>query len=253
MRDYKQKLRDQGAAAVHFVSFPRSGHHWLAQSLHLQFGEKLRLCEGYRCQDAFGYRLDCAYSGRRPALSCPNKALLIKNHDFNLAMEPEPDNRVLVLYRKEYVRSLRSWFRLDTGLDSHSFPLSFWVFALLRIPYFLGFKKRWVERRLPFSHLRVVYEDFGISDSVYSEVRQFVLDSREDESCDAIQDGRAGLDFTPVPHRDGALDFLLKVLTIALSPLPLFSLSWLNAICRRGWGAHRAVLPRSFRLGSVGD
>lgn len=243
----KQEISDKGGEAVHFVSLPRSGNHWLAQSLHLQFGEKARMCEGYHCRDAFDDPFECDYSGRRPALSCPNKALLIKSHDFDLALEPEPGNKVLILHRKQWVRSLRSWFRLNTGLDSHSFPLSFGVFALLRIPYFLGFKKRWVERRPPFSHLKVVYEDFGVSDAVYFKVRKFVLDSRENEPCDAIQHERAGLDFKPVPYRDGALDFVLKVPTIALSPLPLSTLSRLNAICRRGWSAHRLFLPHSFR------
>lgn len=117
-----------------FVTFPRSGHHWLEYMLSRYFGADWRYCESYNEPE------------KRMAV-CP-ATNAEKTHDFALDFDPGPA-QVIVQYRRDVGAAIRSLY-----VATHP-AMTLEEFAASRTAYWLGFTAKWVNR----DHYVVYYED----------------------------------------------------------------------------------------------
>lgn len=105
------------------ISFPRSGHHWLADILRDYYGDELHYCESYK----------------QPELImevCPTTNFQ-KYHDFKLDFDPRP-HQVLVQARRDIGAAMRSWHKFEGATVSLEKFVSGW-----RENYWLGFMDKW--------------------------------------------------------------------------------------------------------------
>lgn len=84
------------------ISFPRSGQHLferLLKHIYNYYKQKFSYCEFYTC---------CC------RIPCKKKCLFQKNHDFELKLKLEQDEKFFILYRRDKIHQLESFFRYDT-------------------------------------------------------------------------------------------------------------------------------------------
>ena len=83
------------------VSFPRSGQHLferICRHIFLYYGKNFSYCEFYEC---------CR------KIPCEKKSIFQKNHDFNLRLNFETNDKFIVLYRKDKIKQLESYYRFE--------------------------------------------------------------------------------------------------------------------------------------------
>jgi hypothetical protein len=82
------------------ISFPRSGQHLierLLKHIYNYYDKKCSYCEYYNCCNE---------------IPCNKNCLFQKNHDFDLNLELKIDEKFLILYRKDKIYQIESFFRL---------------------------------------------------------------------------------------------------------------------------------------------
>jgi hypothetical protein len=98
------------------ISFPRSGQHLLERLLieiYKYYNKDFSYCEFYNCCNT---------------VPCYKNCIFQKNHDFNLDLKIPLDDKLIILYRKDKIIQLESYFRLvyltkeiyDVKLDYNS-------------------------------------------------------------------------------------------------------------------------------------
>jgi hypothetical protein len=152
-----------------FASFPRSGHH-IITSIIQDYAKE--------CQLEFSY---CEFYNHSNTTTPPHQctifpnckdALLLKTHDFALnsncnvqewkkKIEITPDNRYIVLYRRECARQLEAWYRhskQNSNKDWQSYS-DFDEFVKTNIEYYKAFKEKWIVKTYN-NVTALTYEDF---------------------------------------------------------------------------------------------
>lgn len=121
---------------TYFISFPRSGHHWVTGNLARYFGDAIHYCESYQQPDL---RINV-----NPATN------LEKNHDLDLNVTIGENQQALVLARRDVLYAIRSWYALLQIQE----PFFEWVNQ--QQLYWLKFLAKWTlpiqpgERRIVF-------------------------------------------------------------------------------------------------------
>lgn len=128
------------------VSWPRSGHHFLANFLGAYFGEQFGYCEVYTSEDCCK-SFPCA----RPEIN------FSKNHDFDLALEKLQDQKYLVQYR-DFLPSVVSNFSLYLRQGKPDTSKTFKAFARKQAKRYSKFVSKWVASEMP-NRLTLKYED----------------------------------------------------------------------------------------------
>jgi hypothetical protein len=158
---------------VFLISFPRSGHHVLANVIkHYASITSIPFsyCEFYTCNSKNVDTLMC------PPLGCTQSncgecdVLLTKNHDFFLnpacveadwkhEIPIDPIKTYIVMYRKDPVRQFEAWYRHYQICNTDEPNLaSFRDFYLVNQEYHTAFVKKWIETKHTNVHL-VSYEE----------------------------------------------------------------------------------------------
>ena len=90
------------------ISIPRSGQH-LTQRILAHYCKNMNI--------EFSY---CEYYGhcKKIPCACEPRRLFQKNHDFNLNIPIDPQNKYLILYRTNKTEQLESWFRFYSSKDN---------------------------------------------------------------------------------------------------------------------------------------
>lgn len=109
---------------TYFVTFPRSGHHWIERILSRYFQESWHYCEPYAHPEL---KMECCFTTN-----------VEKTHDFDLNFEPVAGSRIIVQCRRNINEAMRSWFSLG---DSPATTVE--EFARNKQEYWLGFLARW--------------------------------------------------------------------------------------------------------------
>lgn len=129
----------------YIISFPRSGQH-LIESVLIYLSNRFDLnfsyCEYYNCCNN---------------ILCSNGFLFQKNHDFwidprrldyNLnALEIKKSNKYLVLYRKDMIKQLESYYRYYLKYEEKEYNYNELIsFIESNIGYYNNFVNKWVEQ-----------------------------------------------------------------------------------------------------------
>lgn len=112
-----------------FITFPRSGHHFLERTLRRYFGDEFKYCEKYTEPDK---RFEV----------CP-ETNAEKNHDFGL-LTPIRDDRQYVVQVRDPFEAIQSWAELEK-IEKAVLPF-FWK---EKLEYFRGFVEKWVINDVP--------------------------------------------------------------------------------------------------------
>ena len=150
-----------GLFVTECVSFPRSGHHLLHDTLTYYFGERLVYCEMYRQPES-------------DRIGGESKTNYQKNHDFDLLTEIRSDRKYIVQVRDPLEAFASRWemnIRVGKLNDTEQEFISTmheWT------TYYCGFIKKWVLSPVP-NRLIVHYRDLiEHSEDVVSHVIQFI-------------------------------------------------------------------------------
>jgi hypothetical protein len=114
-----------------FVSFPRSGHHWLVSLLSHALGDRLQYSE--------------MYTGGGTLESNPNINLQ-KTHDFDLSTPVSDEYQHLVLVRP-FNECVLSWFLME-GPKAPFFN-DFGAFARAQHRFYKAFMAKWADGPVP--------------------------------------------------------------------------------------------------------
>jgi hypothetical protein len=82
------------------ISFPRSGQHLferMIKHISLYYKKEFSYCEYYNC---------CK------KIPCTKKSIFQKNHDFDLKLQLQKNDKFIILYRKDKIAQLESYYRL---------------------------------------------------------------------------------------------------------------------------------------------
>ena len=146
------------------ISFPRSGQHLmerLLKDVYQYYGLGFSYCEFYSC---------CRKA------PCSKGSLFTKNHDFGINLPIVDRYRYLVLYRRDKLRQLEAWFRMERqplraslGPTHRNCPSlnytqpqtfqQFVNFARINRAYFDNFRGKWIEKNNRGNCLLVEYYD----------------------------------------------------------------------------------------------
>ena len=86
---------------MYIISFPRSGQrltNYLLRHIHRYYGKEYSYCGVLNC------------CNENP---CKNERLFRKSHDFKLNLELKLDEKAIILYRKDKIYQLESYFRWE--------------------------------------------------------------------------------------------------------------------------------------------
>ena len=102
-----------------FVTYPRSGHHWLMRCLQDYYGEEMVYCEHYTCCQT----IPCA----------KQEANILKNHDFTLDLVIPEDWNVIVQYRNPQ-DAISSLYKVSKEKDYIKFIYDnlYWYYEWMR-------------------------------------------------------------------------------------------------------------------------
>ncbi len=143
---------------IHIVSFPRSGQHLLERIL-------LNIFTYYNID--FSY---CEFYNVCSTIDCKNKCIFQKNHDFDLDFIQQNEKKYIILYRKDIIYQLESWFRLKffgkevyhkqvhyNNIDLYTGLVSF---IKSKMNYYDGFVNKWVKNNLTDNKIIIDYDNF---------------------------------------------------------------------------------------------
>ena len=102
-----------------FVTFPRSGHHWLIRSLKSYFGDEMQYCEFYSHCNVVG---------------CVDGCNMQKNHDLFLDLVI-PEGWQVIVQSRNAEDAIRSWWDVSPDMDWEIFR-----------PQSTEFYNRWMEK-----------------------------------------------------------------------------------------------------------
>lgn len=142
------------------VSFPRSGHGYLAKSFFAPNKETLTYCSNYYCEDAEGTSArNCPAFGSAEKLHCESDMDVLKSHDFRHLLKEKGQTGGIILYRIDLNQSLLSWQQMNLREKSTRRPLSTRLFFLTHLPYASLFYRDWVWSDVPAGFLRLTFEE----------------------------------------------------------------------------------------------
>jgi len=130
-----------------FVTFPRSGHNLLIDTLDKLAGVLTEYCNFYDCTRGGTAQPTCAETRNevRERGICPSGMRYQRSHDFGLDLPVIPAQRYVVQYRHP-VESICSWYDIATEfwpLEEDS-ALNFQIFFAEKLAFWDGFMKKWV-------------------------------------------------------------------------------------------------------------
>jgi hypothetical protein len=152
------------------ISFPRSGQHLterLLKHIHNYYGREYSYCEYYNC---------CK------KIPCNKKCLFQKNHDFGLDLELKRDDKFIILYRKDKIYQLESYFRciyfntnIDTNIDYEDEIIFDKLINYIKknSDYYDGFMNKYIKLNQYKEALIISYDDFLSEYKVY--IKQIIL------------------------------------------------------------------------------
>ena len=142
------------------ISFPRSGQHLmdrLLKHIYNYYGKEYSYCEYYTC---------CK------TIPCKKESLIQKNHDFDLGLKLKLDEKNLILYRKDKIYQLESYFRYEKfKMDKFNSNINYKdekIFNLLiefikrKSKYYDDFLNKYIKSNTYKQALVVEYDDFFI-------------------------------------------------------------------------------------------
>ena len=140
------------------ISFPRSGQHLMQRLLnhiYKYFGKEFSYCEYYNCCNK---------------IPCEKKCFFQKNHDFEMNLNLNVDEKFIILYRKDKIYQLESFFRLHFfGVDKFNATINYEdenIFNKLIIyiknnsKYYDDFINKYVKSNKYKQSLMIEYDDF---------------------------------------------------------------------------------------------
>ena len=147
------------------VSFPRSGQHLferMCKHIFMYYKKEFSYCEFYNC---------CK------KIPCVKKSVFQKNHDFNLHLQFKNYDKFIVLYRKDKIKQLESYYRYETykkdvygaNIDYNN-PNVFTKlinFIKQKITYYDGFINKYIVSDKYPNSLKIEYNDFIMNQSEY--------------------------------------------------------------------------------------
>ena len=146
------------------VSTPRSGQHFLAKNLEYWHPTRSIFCEGYECLDANRKSVEncpSKYSGSI-RLSCSSGRAVVKNHDFNLDLDPLNYRKVVILLRRDWYAILISWYLFELTYSGrkkeNDSPQVFEKFVIENLKYLFGFTKKYLSFVGP-KYKHIYFED----------------------------------------------------------------------------------------------
>lgn len=171
----------------YLVSFPRSGQtltHEILRDLHAHYGWSYSYCEPFTC----------CYNG-----PCKKGKLFRKEHDFYLQVELSPNVPRVVLYRRDEIEQLESYFRFTTRKETwyHTNyrydPLRRKLVHFIQHsrPYYRGFLEKWVRPEntpidytdyvnSPVEAVSIMLETFYPNEKIPTDVICKIIKSRKD-------------------------------------------------------------------------
>jgi len=116
------------------ISFPRSGQHLLSDMLKYVLTEHnlpYQYCEFYGCCQK---------------VPCVKKSNFMKNHDFDNDYTILPNQKYIVLFRKNIVLQLETFYRFHIKANSLPYNINdLKTFCNLQKPYYHRFIQKWVD------------------------------------------------------------------------------------------------------------
>lgn len=166
------------------ISFPRSGQHLFERLLaHIYdyYGKKFSYCEFYNC---------CR------KIPCKKKCLFQKNHDFGLNLKIKTDEKFLILYRKDKILQLESFFRYENFFRKDKFNAGIDYenetnfnelvkYIKKKSKYYNRFVNKYVKSNQFKQALVVEYDDFLNNSKNYIKQLVLYLNLTTDENVDS--------------------------------------------------------------------
>ena len=125
------------------ISFPRSGQHLFERLLghiYKYYNKEFSYCEFYGCCRRIPYRKNCLFQ---------------KNHDFTLKLPIGSSSKFIVLYRKDKIIQLESYFRYEIINKKNSI-------------YYDNFIKKYISPTKIYTNSFIIeYDDFIKNYKVY--------------------------------------------------------------------------------------
>lgn len=118
------------------VSFPRSGQHLIESILRY-------LCESHNIP--FSY---CEFYTCCSQIPCKKESLISKNHDFDLELKIDKNNKYVSLYRNDLILSLESYYRYWIKLKKieHKYD-DLLNFIINTKDYYHKFTNKWIKNQ----------------------------------------------------------------------------------------------------------
>lgn len=139
---------------INIISFPRSGQHLLQSIIKyvcLQHNLYYKFCEYYKCCKS----IPCKYNSN-----------YLKNHDFYNKLSILDNTKYIVLYRKDKILQLESWYRLNIKMRKKKYKFKKLIsFIKRKTSYYNTFINKWVNNTNE-SILKVEYYDL-VNNPVY--------------------------------------------------------------------------------------
>lgn len=163
---------------VFFVTFPRSGHNALVDTLSNFFPLTANFCNFHMCTGNSNGAPVCSKNGLPVGTNgfCPSGHGFQRTHDFDLRILVDPSRRYVVQYRHP-LEAICSWFDLElkTGNSIADTESSFLGFLADKISYWDGFMKKWLDARDSFGNVFLLeYEKFLANPAVLMELLTFL-------------------------------------------------------------------------------
>jgi hypothetical protein len=153
------------------ISFPRSGQHLferLLKHIYNYYGKKFSYCEFYNC---------CKQ------IPCNKESFFQKNHDFGLNLELKLDEKFIILYRKDKIYQLESYFRLNYfNMEIYNSKINYEDEIIFNdlikyikgtSEYYDGFVNKYIKSNKYKQSLIIAYDDFLSEYKVY--IKQIIL------------------------------------------------------------------------------
>ena len=146
--------------AVQAVSYPRSGHHLLITALARYSSGDMSFDSIAERHFAAGDLVYCEHYGHCNRVPCTDpKTNLQKNHDFDLALQPNADRPYLVQIR-DPLPSIVSYFRIQClHWDLAASKESWSQFAHEQVEQWRAFYRKWVLARDDLDCLLINYDE----------------------------------------------------------------------------------------------
>jgi hypothetical protein len=136
-------------AKIGIISFPRSGSHLVSSiisSMYMYTMGHFSFCEFYTC---------CKQ------VPCNKCSILCKNHDFQLNLQKNLYEKIVVLYRKEPVESIDAYIRYEKSINKYAVDYDAVAFekdVAQKLVYYKRFLEKWVNHE-DENIFKISYED----------------------------------------------------------------------------------------------